>query len=158
MPLKAKIQSLEEVEEALHSLYRQLPDDGGYVLDVIEVDGYAMENIAGLRNTLQTQKSAIQSSKDKLDMWGDLEPETVRKSLNKLKELEQLDPEALAQERVQSAVSSQKQQFETALAGKESEIKELNSVIEGLMIDSVATAALAEAKGEAKLLDRKSVV
>ena len=77
MPLKAKIEKLEDVEEALQPLYRQLSDQTGFVLDVTEVEGYGLENISGLKSTLQTLKTSNQSNKDKVILWGDLDPDTL---------------------------------------------------------------------------------
>lgn len=152
MALKALIKTLDEVDEALHGEYRALADDAGFVLDVVETDGYAMENLTGLRNTLQTQKSQIQGFKDKNVLWGDLDPNDVKGKLTKLTQLESIDPDAEVSEKVKTALATHKAQFETALGDKDISIGELNKAIESLLVDSTAISALAEAKGEAKLL------
>lgn len=152
MALKALIKNLDEVDESLHGEYRALPDDEGFVLDVTEVNGFAMENIGGLRTTLQTQKTAIQSNKDRLSLWGDLDPKVVKGQLVQLADFEAADPDAEVSEKVKTALKSHTTQFETELAGKDSSIKELNKAVEEYLVDATASTALAEAKGEAKLL------
>jgi len=152
MALKALIKVLDEVDESLHGEYRALPDDGGFVLDVVETEGFALENLTGLRNTLQTQKTTLQSNKDKLNAWGELDPSKVKASLIKLTELESADPDAEVSEKVKLGLATHKAQFETALGEKDTTIEGLNKAIEGLLVDSTAMAALSEAKGEAKLL------
>ena len=56
MPLKSIINSLDDVEELHRPFYRE--DAGRHVLDVESVDGFALENVNGLKTALSTERRA----------------------------------------------------------------------------------------------------
>jgi len=73
MALDAIVDSLDNVNEALHSEYVEV--DGKFVLDVTEVGGMALENVQGLKSALQKERTSVkglnsQISKYKTDFEG----------------------------------------------------------------------------------------
>ena len=152
MPLKAKINSLSDVPEDAQELYRPLPNDGGFVLDVIESDGFALENISGLRNTLQSQKRDLQSFKDQMSAFEGVDANTLRSDLRELQRLRELDPKELAKDQVQQAIDAERKKFEGLIGNLEGKVAGKDTVISGLLVDTHAQQALAEAGGSAKLL------
>ena len=152
MPLKAKIVSLSDVSDDQHGLYRPLPDNGGFILDVVETEGFALENISGLRNTLQTQKKDLQSLKDSAQAFNGVDVSTLRSDLKELAKLRELDPSELSKEAVQLAIDQEKQKYEGLFNDFETRDVESARVISGLLVDTSAIKALAESGGSAKLL------
>jgi hypothetical protein len=152
MALKAIIKTLMDVSEELRSEYRALPNDGGFVVDVIETNGFAVENIEGLRNTLQTQKTSLQSVKDQLALFGDANAGTIKADLAELAKLRKLDPAELTKPAVQAAIDAEKLKYEGVIGDLNTTNTEQSGVISGLMVNTVAIEALATAGGSATLL------
>ncbi len=86
MPLKSIINSLDDVDEAHRPFYRE--DAGRHVLDVESVDGFALENVNGLKTALSAERRAHGDSEAqrrealaRLDTFGDLDPDAARAAL-----------------------------------------------------------------------------
>ena len=89
MPLKSTINSLDEVEEAHRPFYRE--EGGRHVLDVEPVDGFALENVGGLKTALAAERRAHGDAEAqrreafaRLDTFGDLDPVAARNALERL--------------------------------------------------------------------------
>lgn len=85
MTLKAFLGSLEDLDQATASLYRET--DAGYVLDVEPVEGYALEDVAGLKKVVSELQAKNQRQRDALKAWSELKPDEVRASLEELEAL-----------------------------------------------------------------------
>lgn len=85
MALKAILETLDGVPEALHEFYVQ--KDGKYVLDAEGV-----EDVKGLKSALQREKAERKKRADELaslkEALGDIEPEKAREALAKVQEYE----------------------------------------------------------------------
>jgi len=148
--LKARLPKLDGLSEAIKAEYREV--DGAFVLDVEPVDGYALEDINGLKSTLGKQKTEINTLKTKVAEFADLDPAAAKDALNKLKEFGGLSPEELAKAKVKTALDQQQAQFNTTIQQKDNELKSMTAQLEAVMIDQQATAALAAKGGNVKLL------
>lgn len=80
MALRAKVQSLDGMPEAVASEYKPA-DGGGFVLDVEAADGLRLENVDGLRNTVAATRAERDEAKNALKglqgVVGDASAETV---------------------------------------------------------------------------------
>jgi hypothetical protein len=154
MPLKAIVETIDEVPETQRDLYAEA--DGKFVLQVEPVNGYALENVAGLKTTLgkeMTQRKALEKTVLK---FKDIDPDKAREALVKLEELGNLDPAKEADRIVSERMAAAKQQLLDKHTGdlkeRDGKIGHLTKTVENLLIDNAATAALAEAKGSVDLL------
>lgn len=89
MPLKSTITSLDDVDEAHRPFYRE--EGGRHVLDVEPVDGFALENVGGLKAALSAERRAHGDAEAqrrealaRLDTFGDLDPDAARNALARL--------------------------------------------------------------------------
>ena len=71
MGLKAVIKSLEDVEEAVRGLYVK-GQDGRFFLDVDAVEGFALENVDGLRNTVKATRDERDALAVKIKAFDDI--------------------------------------------------------------------------------------
>jgi len=82
-----------EAAKALGIEY-QKADDGRYVLVGVPKDGFAVENVTGLRNTVEATRMERDDAKKIAESYGGIEPSEIRSALDKAKKFDELDPAA----------------------------------------------------------------
>jgi len=161
MGLKAIVAKLEDVAEGFRSLYRTV--DGKFVLDVDEVDGFALENITGLRTALskeredrRTAQESLTKATDSLKAFEGLDPKTTREKLTKAEELLKIDPQKeadrLTSERVKGWTDTEGARFKGELEARDKKLASLTTALAREMIESKAVLAITAAKGKVKPL------
>ncbi len=83
---KAKLSSLDGLSDELKKEYKQ-NDSGEWLLIVDPVDGWALEDVQGLRNTAQSRKGERDAAKREVSAWkeamGDLTPDQAKAAVAK---------------------------------------------------------------------------
>lgn len=155
MPLKTKLDSLDDINEALHDLYEK-QDDGSYSL--IPPEGFVsaddIEDTAGLKSALQKErdsgKEAMRKLKATQEKFGSIDPEKYQAMLDAEAEAE---TNRLAKagewDKMKEQMSTQ---HATELAGKDKEIARLRDQIEHVQIDSKVVEAISKSGGNVELL------
>jgi len=145
MAIEAVVETLENVPEALQSEYVEM-EDGGFKLDVSEVNGYTLENTSGLRSALGKERSSVKSltaNVKKLEKQYegiDLEEltsfkekyestnNTLASITEKYEALAALDPEAeadkLAKAKADRAIKTKQKEWQSQFETKTSEYEE----------------------------------
>lgn len=120
--LKARLDSLDDVPEALHELYEEV--DGAFVLALDDIDAHP--GVKGLKSALDKEKkdrlkysTDLQAMREKL---GDLDPEAAREALGKLQQLE--DRKLLDEGKVEELL---KQRTERMARDHQAQIKALEA-------------------------------
>lgn len=156
MSLKALLDKVEDAPEAVRGFYEKNEETGKFHLKVDPVDGFALEDVNGLKTALGKERSTRERLERDIVKFKDIDPEKARSALEELEELKKLDPNKEADKIATSKVEAAKAQL---LEKHTSEIKErdernavLQREVERLLIDAAATSALAEAKGSVELL------
>lgn len=160
MALKAIVEKLDDVNEAHRDVYREGTADEGlegkYVLAVEGAGGYALENVEGLKSALGKERSTRERLERDVVKFKDLDPDKARQALAELEELKAIDPnkeaDKIANSKVEAAKAQLLEKHKGELTAKEERIGHLSKTVESLLVDQVATTALAEAKGSVKLL------
>jgi dsDNA-specific endonuclease/ATPase MutS2 len=145
MALKAMVEKIEDVQEEHQDLYEET--DGKFVLDVEEVDGYALEDVAGMKKVLEEAKAG-RSEKG----------EQVSKLEKKIKTLEQQNEEleATQDEKAKEQVEELKGQYQTRIEElekeKETKINELSEQLHKTKVEDTLLRELSKAgpKGPTK--------
>lgn len=154
MALKAVIEKLEEVPEATRTLYQER--DGRFVLDVEPAEGFALEDVGGLKSTLGKEMTRRKALEKTVEQYKDIDPEKAREALLKLEELGNIDPhkeaDKIVEQRVKAATGQIVEKHTKEMDALRNENKSLQASFQSLLIDNAATAALAEAKGSVDLL------
>jgi len=153
MALKAILDSLEGAE-ALKDHYTE--KDGKFYLNVEPVNGFALEDITGLKTALSKERGSRETLERAAAKWKDLDPDKARDALARLAEIADLDPKKEADKIALAKIEELKKQLldkhSNELKTREDRAATLLRQIESLLIDSAATAALAESKGSVDLL------
>jgi len=108
MALAAVIESLDDLDEALHPLYDQ--KDGKYVLQVKGIDGHP--SVRGLKSAYEKTERQLKDTKEKLDAFGDLTLEDVEELRQQAEEA----GKALGDEELQAKLAEIQEGFENKLA------------------------------------------
>lgn len=171
MPISVYVENIETVDENLRDFYKPLDSGGGYILNAEPSNGYAIENVEGLKSALgkeRTEKkdyekkyTALSKQFEGVDLEDLTKAKTEFESLQKkYEELSKLDPESEAAKLAEAKIKEIEDKSNTKLTAKQKEwqklheqevgsrdtqISNLTSQLKGLMIDNTATNALAEA-------------
>jgi hypothetical protein len=155
MALKAILDSIDDLNDGVKEHYKAR-DDGKFVLSVEAIDGLALEDVSGLKTALGKERTTRENLERQVVKFKDLDPEKAREALAKLAEFENIDPTKEADKIANTKFEAAKRQLLEKHAAELQTIKDreghLTRTVEGLMVDQVATAALAEAKGSVELL------
>ena len=81
MALTPFADSLDAVPEALREHY--VERDGKYVLQVTPQDGWALEDVAGLKRTLEDRKAREKDARDKLARFEGIDPDEARTAISR---------------------------------------------------------------------------
>ena len=152
MSIKAIV---DEVPEGMQEHYSQR-EDGKYQLAVEAPEGWALEDVAGLKSAYSKEKENRKALERKVKAYGDLDPDAAREAMQKWDEIKGLDPkkdaDRIAQEKFEALQGQIVKKHESELAKRDETNKKLRSQLEHMMVDQAATAALAEAGGSVDLL------
>lgn len=154
MALKAIIDKLDDVAEGFRSEY--VEKDGKFYLDVTAVDGFELDNVASLKTALGRERTAKSELEKQVIKFKDLDPDRAREALAKLEEFENIDPtkeaDKIANTKFEAAKAQLLKKHGDELTSEQGKSKRYRTKIEQLMVDAVATGAIAEAKGSVELL------
>ena len=157
MAFKAVYEKLEDVPEALKDQFKQ-GEDGKFRPDIEAVDGWALEDVTGLKGTLEKEMKNRKEAEGKLKAFGDLNADEARKAIDRVKEIGDLDPEKEAEQIAAKKLELQREELvrehdkeKGELSGK---LQARTTQLEGALVDAVATAAITdpEVKGNPILL------
>lgn len=169
MALKAILDSLEGVDEAVAPLYVEreieVAGDGGkrqkakrYVLDVEPAAGYALGDMSGVKGALAEEREKARQAREALQKFGDLDPDEARQWKAKLDEYEGLNPEEeadrIAAKKLDAWRSQVNEKHAKELAERDTKAAELEAELARRMVDAEATAAITAERGSVPLLLR----
>jgi hypothetical protein len=158
---KAIIESLEGIAEALKTEYVKIEAGhplaakhlGKFALKVDAVDGVALEDVQGLKNSLSASRQERDEWKKKvLALGDDFDPEVAKAAMAKVKEMENWKPDDKVREQIESAKKQLADKHGKEVGDLKTSLTQREREIEQLLIDAEATRAITEMKGSVKLL------
>ncbi len=150
MPIELQpfVDSLDAAPEALRDAY--VERDGKFFLNVVSKEGFALEDVSGLKTALGKERTRADNLEKTSAKFKDIDPDKARAALTELEELKQIDPakeaDKLANTKFEAAKTQLLEKHTGEITAKDERIGLLTKTVENLMVDQVATAALAEAK------------
>lgn len=154
MALKPILDSLDGVPEALKTEYKEDVSTGKFILDVIPTNGYVLENIDGLKSALGKERQRAADYEAKVKALGDIDHTTVKTKLQRLAELEALDPvkeaDKLAEAKAKSIVEQITARHQAELTGVAGKADKYKGTLNKLLVDDAAKSAIVAAGGDEK--------
>jgi len=134
--LKPFVKKLEDVPEAFREHYRKDEENDRYILSVDEQDGWALEDIGGLRSALGREREERRKAKEMV--------ETLTADVANLKgELKKKTPEDV-ERRVTEALAARDREHQAVLESKDKEIRSLTNQVSKLMVDAGLSVELSK--------------
>ncbi len=147
--LTAKLKTLDGLDDGIKAHYRE--KDGGFILDVDSVDGFALEDVAGLRSALSRQTQRGDEATESLKAFEGIDPKVAREAITTAAKFKDFDPEKdaekLASEKFETAKAQLVDHHATELASRDATIAKSEKEIDGLTRHSSALAAIEKADG-----------
>ena len=111
MTLKAMLENLDGLSEELKKEYKE--KDGKFILDVDSVDGLVLENVTGLKTTLETLrtnerklqqdlKNSVEATKQYQKKFEGIDPEAAKTALSKMDEIANWNGDKKIQEAIEA--------------------------------------------------------
>jgi hypothetical protein len=143
-------------EEVLTSLSDDLKKEykkqsnGTFLLDVTAVDGFALEDVRGLKSALSSERTTRESAENKLKSFEGLDVDKARDAIKKVQEMENWTPEQKVKEQIATIKTQMEEKHRGELTKKEEEVSMLTQQLQKKMIDSEAIKAISENGGSPK--------
>lgn len=143
--MKALIDNVEGLSAEMQAEYEQIsdtkdPNNGKFRLKVEPVGGLVLENVTGLKNTVQTLRGEKEALTSKLKAFDGLDPEASRTAIQKVTEWGDMTPEQKAQQLLKSKedqlASKYKAQEELILKDRDAALGQLDQNIRVAAITS----------------------
>lgn len=154
MAVKAIVEAIDQVPEPLRALYKE--HEGKFILQVEPVDGFGIEDVSGLKNTLSKEMTKRKEFEKIASKFKDIDPDKAREAISKLDEFATFDPtkeaDKIAQAKVEAVRSQLVDKHSKEMAALLDRNGQQTKAIENLLIDQAATVALTSAKGSVELL------
>lgn len=153
MALKAVL-----TEEAWQKLAKELQAEytkdqkGRYVLAVEPVEGFSLEDVAGLKTSLGRERTTREEFERRLKDLEGLDPAKAREALAKLEEMKNWSPEEKVREQVAARERALTEKYQGEVAKAQEKLTKAQAALERNLKTAAATAAIAKAKGVPELL------
>lgn len=154
MAIKAIVTKLEDAPEALREHYAE--KDGKFYLSVDAVDGYALEDVTGLKSALGAERTKREQLEAAVVKFKDLDPDKARAALTELEELKKIDPskeaDKIANTKFEAAKAQLMESHKREIEARDGRLGKLTGLVDNLARRQEAIAAIAAEKGSVDLL------
>ena len=135
--MKSSLKSIDDLSEEMQAEY-VANDDGVFVLKVEKgaIAGLALEDVTGLKQTLQKFKKSDGEKDAKLKKFGDLDPDEAKEAIEKRAEFEKMDPEAKAVELLATKEKQLQGKFDKQLSEKQEKLDARTAQLEGMLVEA----------------------
>jgi hypothetical protein len=157
MALKSHIdaEAYNALPDPVKAEYSEISDGdhaGQFGLQVEGVNGYALDNVEGLRTSLANERKTTGEMKQKLKGLEDLDVDAARAALTKVKDWETANPDDKVKAMIAEKEAALKEKFEGDLKTERDKSTGYYGQLEKALIDNAATAALAKHGGNVAVL------
>jgi hypothetical protein len=147
MALNAILDSLDGLSEDLASAYTE--KDGRFYLDVTPVDGFSLEDVAGLKSSLAKERTNARSLSKQYE---GIDAEAARDALSRFEEIANWTPDEKIAEQMAAREKQLHGKHQGEMARIMGESGDMRAQLEQHLVKSVAMQALQSAGGNADLL------
>ena len=159
MALSAILDTIDGLNDEVKGHYAEIkdgPNAGKFRLDVTPVSGLTLEDTSGLKSALQETRTERDRLKDRVKALGDLDVSEVKSKLEKLAELEAIDPtkeaDKIADQKAQAKLDRLERDHRARMQAKDIRINQLEGTVRKVSIQDAASRAITRANGNAALL------
>lgn len=141
MAIKAKLANMDGLSDAVKALYRK--DGEHFVLDVEPVDGFALENVQGLKSALLKERETVANLSAGVESFKGIDAAKAREALEKVKSMDSWTPSEKANELIEKRgkdVAAMKDaEYAPKVKAYEATRKAYESLVIGKALEDAAT-------------------
>lgn len=155
MALKAALTAEEfaKIPDPFKAEYKETKAGSGkYVLDVTPTDGFALEDVAGLKSALGKERSDKEALERAAKAYEGIDVAKAREAMAQLEEIKKNPLDERVRAQVEAREKALTEKFGKDLAAKDAEASDYRKQLEEQLVESAVVAALAKHKGNAALL------
>lgn len=141
----------EALDETMQQQYESI-DDGKFILQVESVDGYALEDITGLKSSLSKERTTARDATASLKAFEGLNAEEARAAIEKASTMDDWTPQEKVAEQVARRENQLVSKHETQVAELTANSEHLRAQLDKHLIEAAAVNALNKHKGNVELL------
>jgi hypothetical protein len=147
-------EELAKLPDVLRAEYAKDEKAGRYLLQVTPSNGWALEDVTGLKETLSDRMARHKDAAAKLAAYGDITPEQARHAVEQLGKLGDLTDKEKIDSRLKAEREQLASKYEAELKKREAESSTLLKEVERVLVDSEVARILAkpEVRGSFPLL------
>ena len=98
MVLKLKLDTLDGLSEELAKEY--VSRDGAYYLDWEEAGGLSVEDVSGLKKTVESVRGELRTATTALNKFKGIDPDEAKTAISKVAEMTGWDPDTIVAEKM----------------------------------------------------------
>lgn len=166
--LKAMLENLDGLDEKEAQHYTE--KDGKFFLEVTKVDGLGLEDISGLKKTVETLrtseknlrgevKTAENALRDHQEKFKEIDPDAARNALGKIDDIKNWDGEkkvreavTVAEQRMQTKIDALVEQHTTEKVGLQKDITDSQNQLQEALVTSKIVEAIHGEGGNVSVL------
>lgn len=130
--------------------------DGKFVLDVGPVDGMSLENVTGLKKTVETLRGQERKLKQELDElktnFDGIDPEAARAAISKYDEIKGFDKDGKVKEAIEARTKDLVKQHQAKVDELEGKLTKMTGQLQEAIVTSKIVEALQKEGGNVTLL------
>ena len=150
MALKAFLTTLEGLSDAIKAEYTQV--EGGFQLDVAEVNGLRLSDGKALKTALETERTRARKLEEKYAPLKEFDTTVLAEAAGKLEEIKSWSPDQKTAELIKARETELGQKHQGEVVKVKTRAEQLQRQLEDVLVVQAATAEIAAAGGKVKLL------
>lgn len=151
MALPGEVESLDALPEVLRDHYIK-HEDGKFRPVVNAANGWAFENVGGLKTTLAKLKETEKALTGKLESFADLDPDLARTALQKLEEVQNWTPQDKVREKIEATTKQITDKFTRDLEAAKGQNQTLRAALDQRVRTARILEAVAKHRGNPHML------
>jgi len=140
--LKAIVDSVESLPEAVRALYVAAPVNGPlkgkFILDVEPVGGFRLDDVDNLKDIVKKERTAKDEALARVKELGDIDVPAHRAAMEQLEKLKSASSDEKVQERIRLAVTPVKEKADKDAAAAKTELARRDAVIRKYLVRAQA--------------------
>jgi len=150
MTFKARVEDINEVPEEHRTFYSE--KEGAWVLGVEKTGDWELVDTHGLLSALSKERASVKELKEKVEVFGSLDPKDAQDAIVKVKEMQNWTPEEKVQGKIDQVKSQLVNQHETAAKALQDKLARREDQLKIVLQENNARQALEKQGAKVELL------
>lgn len=151
MALKAIVTDAATLTDKTREFYKKR-DNGTYILDVEQVQGHALEDVVGLKQTLSETKEKFRKAREQLDAFGEMTADAAKEAVEKVTSMAHWTPEDKVKQQIEAREKQLVERHRKEIDKRDFKSDKLTKALERSLVLTAAQQSIIRHKGIPELL------